>query len=229
MFTEHDCLLLLLQDSNFDCKDCTLSSLPFNTFQCYDSRFSAKTQLSSPFKVSFQCSLTSKSGQWISKIWFCFLLSSWTGFVLMLPMPSLFCTSSAMHFTWNQSKHSKEPQVFKTICCVIAFPCLNFCFHKLNHRHHKMAFSESTIKVNWLANTVHTFIYYLNCSLKNKGTFALPQQVLFSCREFRSCSQFCIVHVAIFQVIITVLFYFLRTGIALIHVSFIAVRKRTFY
>lgn len=97
----------------------------------------------SPFKVSFQCTLTSKSWQWICKIWFCFLLSSWTGFVLVLPMPSLlFCTSSAMHFTWNHSKHSKEPQILKITCCLIVFICLSFCFHQLNHSQYKMPFSE---------------------------------------------------------------------------------------
>lgn len=99
----------------------------------------------SPFKVSFQCTLTSKSGQWICKIWCCFLLSSWTGFVLMLPMPSpLFCTSSAVHFTWNHSKHSKEPQILKTACCLVVFLCFSFCFHQLNHRQYKMFFSKLT-------------------------------------------------------------------------------------
>lgn len=119
---------------------CTLTSLRAMTVD-----FPLKYNFLSLSKISFHYTLTSKSGQWISKIWFCFLLSSWTGFVFILPMPSpLFCTCSAMHFTWNHSKNSKEPQVLKTISCLTIFHCLEFCFHQLNHRQYKMSFSELT-------------------------------------------------------------------------------------
>lgn len=68
----------------------------------------------SHFKPSFQCALTTKSGHWISKIWFSYLLSSWTVFILMLPIPLLLCcTASVMHFIRNHSKYSEEPPVLR--------------------------------------------------------------------------------------------------------------------
>lgn len=102
----------------------------------------------SPFKVFFQCTLASKSYQWISKIWFSFLPSSWTGFVLMLPMPSLlFCMSSAMHFHLESQQTLQSPKFPKQQVAWLLF------------------FASSFVYINWTTDRIKWL--FLNWPVKS--------------------------------------------------------------